>query len=104
MHLPTLRSVVLTATGQDLRKCQRCAFCDTQLDEEQDMTLETLVQLALMNDDEVLTSRTLWSDKVLRSARQVCASGLNMEAILLTLRGEAWRRVLAVTPAPRRGD
>ncbi|HLE27981.1 MAG TPA: hypothetical protein VI793_07685 [Anaerolineales bacterium] len=99
MHLPTLRSIVLTATGQDLRKCQHCAFCNTQLDEEQDIALETLVQLVLMNDEEVLTSRTLWSDRVLQSARQVCANSLNLEAILLTLRAEALRRGISGSQA-----
>ncbi len=90
-----LRLVVLTATGQDVRKCSHCEFCSTKIDPEQDISLETLLQMVVMNDEEVLTTRTLWSDKVLESAQHVCASNLNLEAILLALRNEAQRRGLA---------
>jgi heterodisulfide reductase subunit C len=45
-----------------------------------------------MNDEEVLTSRTLWSDEVLHSAREACARELDLEKILLVLRDEAIRR------------
>ena len=90
-----LRLVVLTATGQDVRKCSHCEFCSTKIDPEQDISLETLLQMVVMNDEEVLATRTLWSDKVLESAQHVCASNLNLEAILLALRNEARRRGLA---------
>jgi heterodisulfide reductase subunit C len=89
-----LRLVVLAATGQDVRKCSHCEFCSTKIDPVQDVSLETLLQMVVMNDEEVLTTRTLWSDKVLESAQHVCASNLNLEAVLLALRNEAWRRGL----------
>lgn len=89
-----LRLVVLTATGQDVRKCSHCEFCSAKPDPEQDISLETLLQLVIMNDEEVLTTRTLWSDKVLECAPHVCTSNLNLEAILLTLREEARQRGL----------
>jgi heterodisulfide reductase subunit C len=95
-RLPTLRQAVLVATGQDVRKCQQCAYCDVVLDEAQDLSLATLVQLVVMNDDEILTSRTLWSGKVLASARHLCASSLNLEAVILALRAEARRRGLSM--------
>lgn len=94
VRLPTLRSVVLTTSGQDTRRCQHCAFCDTMLDPEQDITILTLVQMVAMDDEEVLTSRTLWSDQVLRGARHLCANGLDIEAVLVALRKEARRRGL----------
>jgi heterodisulfide reductase subunit C len=47
-----------------------------------------------MNDEEVLTSRTLWSDEVLHSAHDACARELDLEKILLVLRDEAIRRGL----------
>jgi len=87
-----LRLVVLATANQDVRKCQHCAFCSEKVDPEQDITLETLLQMVVMNDEEVLTSRTLWMDDVLEAARHACASGLNMEAVLLALRDEARRR------------
>lgn len=95
-RLPSLRQIVLAATGQDVRRCQQCAFCETDVDDGQDLTLQTLIQLVLMNDDEVLTSRTLWSERVLASARHLCANSLDLEAVLLALRDEARRRGVMV--------
>jgi heterodisulfide reductase subunit C len=90
----SLRLAVLNATGQDVRKCQHCSFCDEVLDPDQDLTLQSLLQLVVMNDEEVLTSRTLWSEWVLRDARHLCTSGLDIPAILSALRTEALRRGL----------
>jgi len=53
-----------------------------------------LLQMVIMNDDEVLTSRTVWSDHVFESARHACANGLDMQAVLQALRDEARRRGL----------
>ena len=47
-----------------------------------------------MNDDEILTSRTLWSDEVLQAARNACARELDLHKILLVLRDEAVKRGL----------
>ena len=90
-----LRLVVLTATGQDVRKCSHCEFCSTKIDPEQDISLETLLQMVVMNDEEVLTTRTLWSDKVRECVPHVCTSNLNLDAVLVALRDEARRRGLA---------
>jgi heterodisulfide reductase subunit C len=86
---------VLATTGQDVRKCQQCAFCDERPDDDQDLTLSMVLQLVILNDDEVLTSRTLWSDRVLASARHLCANSLNLEAVLLALREAARGRGLS---------
>jgi heterodisulfide reductase subunit C len=97
---PSLRNVVLAATAQDVRKCRSCSLCDDEIFDEQDISLTVLVQLIIMNDDEVLTSRTLWSDKVLAAARHACTSNLNLEAIILALRAEARRRGLVKEDKP----
>jgi heterodisulfide reductase subunit C len=89
-----LRQVVLSAAGQDVRQCRQCALCDARLDEAQDLSVPTLVQLVLLNDEEALTSRTLWSETVLAGARQLCAKNLKLDLILLALRDEARRRGL----------
>ena len=94
----SLRAIVLAVTGQDVRRCSHCDFCAASLAPEQDLTLQSLVQLVIVNDKEALTSRTLWSERVLSSARSMCANGLNMEAVLLALRGEARRRGFAEPP------
>lgn len=89
-----LRAIVLAATGQDVRKCQHCDFCSTNMEPDQDISLESLLQLVIMNDEEVLTCRTLWSDAVLASAPHLCGNSLDIEAVLLALRDEARRRGL----------
>ena len=91
---PSLRTVVLAATGQDLRRCMHCSLCDVLTAAETDLSLEMLAQRVILNEEEVLTSRTLWSDNVLASARHICPSGIDMEAALLALRREARRRDL----------
>lgn len=94
----TLRAIVLAATGYDVRRCGRCSFCIRHArPDEEDLSLEMIMQLILQNDDEVLTSRTLWSDSVLQRARSMCISTMDMPAILLALRDEARQRGVAPT-------
>jgi heterodisulfide reductase subunit C len=87
--------VVLAETRQDVRRCARCAYCARAVGPGDDLTLEMVLQLVLMNDDEVLTSRTVWSELALEAARHNCVSTLDVPAILLALRAEALRRGLA---------
>jgi heterodisulfide reductase subunit C len=90
----TLRRLILTKTGQDVTRCRGCQLCNTEDSHDQDIPLDSLIQLVIMNDEEVLTSRTLWSDEVLHHAREACVRELDMEKILLVLREEAVRRGL----------
>ncbi len=53
-----------------------------------------MLQLVLQNDEEVLTSKTLWSDEALQRARQMCISTMDVQKIMLALREEAQRRGL----------
>jgi len=91
----TLRGIVIAATGHDVRRCGRCSYCVKHAQPDHDVSLETLLQMVMQNDDEVLTTRTLWSDDVLRQARQMCISTMDVPAIILALRSEARRRGLA---------
>ncbi len=91
----TLRGIVLAATGYDVRRCGRCSYCVKHArPDEEDLSLEMLLQLILQNDEEVLTSKTLWSDSVLSRARSMCLSTMDMPAIMLALREEARKRGL----------
>ena len=90
----SLRRLILTKTGQDVTRCRGCQLCNNEYSRDQDIPLDSLIQLVIMNDEEVLTSRTLWSDEVLHCARDACVRELNMEQILLVLREEAIRRGL----------
>ena len=89
---PALRTTVLAATGQDVRRCSHCDFCSATITDDADLSVQMLIQLVVLNDEEVLTSRTLWSDAVLESAGHTCTSGIDIGAVLLALREEARRR------------
>ena len=90
----SLRRLILNKTGQDVNRCRGCQLCSGEYSHEQDIPLDSLIQLVIMNDEEVLTSRTLWSDEVLRCAHNACVRELDLEKVLLVLRQEAIRRGL----------
>ena len=89
----TLRRVVKLATGQDIQICQACFDCDVPLSSEMDIPLGSLVQLALLDDEEALHSRTLWSDTVLEASRGACKRALDLRAVMIALREECARRM-----------
>ena len=88
-----LRRVIKQATGQDIQVCHACYDCDVPLADEMDVPLGSLVQLALMDDEEALSSRTLWSDAVLEASRGACKRGLDLRAVMIALREESLRRM-----------
>ncbi len=90
----SLRRLILEKTGQDVQRCRGCQLCNEQYSPDQDIPLDSLVQLILMNDEEVLTSRTVWSDEVLKRASEACVKELDLDKILLALREEAINRGL----------
>jgi hypothetical protein len=91
----SLRRIVKDATGLNLNECRLCLDCDVFLSEEQDVPLGTLVQMVVMDDEEALQTRTLWSDPVLEASGRACKRGLDLRAMMLALRDEARRRNLA---------
>jgi heterodisulfide reductase subunit C len=90
----SLRQIVREATGYDVRRCGRCSYCVHFVTPEDDVSLEMMMQLVMQDDDEVLTSKTLWSDVALKRARLMCVSTMDVAAIMLALRAEARRRGL----------
>lgn len=88
----SLRSIVKAATGQDVRICHACNDCDLGLNEEMDIPLSSLIQLIMLNDEEALQCRTLWSDSVMEASRGACQRGLDLHAVITILREEAQRR------------
>ena len=88
----SLRRAIKVATGQDINICHACFDCDVPLAEEMDIPLGSLVQLALLDDEEALDSRTLWSDAVLEASHGACKRGLNLPAVMIALREESLRR------------
>jgi hypothetical protein len=60
--------------------------------DEMDVPLPTLIQMVLLNNEEALQTRTLWSDAVLEAARSACNQGLALHTVMLVLRNESARR------------
>jgi hypothetical protein len=89
MKSTSLRRIVKDETGQDVYKCQGCFDCELPASRDADIPLGSLVQMIILDDKEVLTCRTLWSDEILESSRYSCQRGLNIRAIMLALREEA---------------
>lgn len=88
----TLARIVRISTGQDISRCQSCFDCDINLPNDNDLTLGSLVQLALMDDEEALLSNTLWSESVLQASRGACKRGINLHDVIMALREEAKKR------------
>lgn len=88
----SLRSIVKKSTGQDVHACHACNDCDIKGAVDMDIPLSSLVQLILLNDEEALQCRTLWSDSVLEASRGACKCGLDLHSILSALREEARRK------------
>lgn len=88
----SLRGIVKRATGQDVHACHACNDCDVDARDEMDIPLSSLVQLILLNDEEALHCRTLWSDSVLEASRGACKRGLDLHAVITVLREESKRR------------
>ena len=89
----TLRRLIKDRTGQDVYKCHVCLNCDLSIPGEMDVPLASLIQLVLLDDEEALGSRTLWSDAVLEAARGACNRGLDLHAVIQVLREESARRL-----------
>jgi hypothetical protein len=89
---PSLRTIVLAATGQDVRKCCSCGLCSEAAWTEEEADLALLVQWVIANDERALTAALTWPDRALQTAQQVCANHLDFQKMLAALRVEAERR------------
>jgi len=94
--MPSLKRIVKNATGQDVSRCQACLDCEVSCSDDMDIPVGSMIQMIMFDDDEILTSRTLWSNCVLAKARLACHRGINISAVMEALREEATRRGLSV--------
>jgi hypothetical protein len=88
----SLHHIIKTTTGQDVYRCRECQLCDILPDVDMDVPLTTILKMVMFDDEEVLSCRTVWSDRVLDEASHACKRGLNLQTILLALRSEARQR------------
>lgn len=84
--IPSIRRRIKAISGEDIALCQACMDCEEIRTPDMDVALGSLIQMALLNDEEVFAMRTLWSDEVLERAKGACKRGLDLRAILLALR------------------
>jgi heterodisulfide reductase subunit C len=94
--MPSLKRIVKDISGQDISRCQACLDCEASCPDDLDIPVGSMIQMVMFNDEEVLTTRTLWSDCVLAKARLACNRGIDISAVMQALRAEAQRRGLAV--------
>ena len=94
--MPSLKRIVKDATGQDVSRCQACLDCEVSCTDDMDIPVGSMIQMIMFDDEEILTSRTVWSDCVLTKARLACSRGIDISAVMQALREEATRRGLAV--------
>jgi heterodisulfide reductase subunit C len=94
--MPSLKRIVKDATGQDVSRCQACLDCEVSCPDDMDIPVGSMIQMVMFDDEEILTSRTLWSDCVLAKARLACSRGIDISAVMSALREEATRRGLSV--------
>jgi heterodisulfide reductase subunit C len=92
IKVKSLSRIIRASSGQDVSRCQGCFDCDIDMPNERDIPLGGLIQLAIMDDEEALFSRTLWSDSVLQASRGACKRGINLHAVIMALREEAKKR------------
>ena len=85
----SLYRLIKSSTGQDVYRCRECQLCDITPDEDMDVPLTTILKMVMFDDEEVLTCRTVWSDRVLLESSRACKRGLDLKLILLALRTEA---------------
>ena len=79
-----LRSVILAATGQDVRECINCDTCDAWMAPGMDLTFGEVMQAAARDDPQALDNNTLWTcDDLLPRVR--CPSGIDIASVILVL-------------------
>lgn len=89
MPVASLHQLIKRTTGQDVYRCRECQLCDITPDGDMDVPLTTIIKMIMFDDDEVLTCRTVWSERVFSEAARACKRGLNLQMIILALRSEA---------------
>jgi heterodisulfide reductase subunit C len=87
-----LRYVVLAKTGEDLGLCMACDQCRDLLAEGMDLTFGEILRFADSDDERSITCDSLWRCEPLLGKAKHCPSGIDIPAVIRTLRQEALRR------------
>jgi heterodisulfide reductase subunit B len=92
----TLAEVVQQEIGQNVYLCYQCVKCTSgcPLAEHFDLTPNQVMRSLQFNDEQVLRSKTIWLCASCQTCTTRCPQGLDIAAIMDTLRIEAKRRGL----------
>jgi heterodisulfide reductase subunit C len=82
-------AIVLATTDEDIRNCGHCQPCCIEIDQEMDLTLGELLQMAARDDHAVFTSKTLWAGELSSVKPDRCQEGINVPRVVEALRNEA---------------
>ena len=89
-----LTHIILTATSQDVRLCANCLSCEDLLVPGMDLSFGEVIRAAARDDPIALTNDTLWNCDEALILQPICQAGLDIYAIIQTLRFEATSRGL----------
>ena len=92
MRSTPLAQVVFSRTSQDVHLCMACDMCRDQLAEGMDLTFGEILRLAAVNDERSIMCDSLWRCEPLLGKTLRCPSGIDVSAVIRTLRQEALRR------------
>jgi len=81
--------VILTATGEDVRACTACRNCEDWMTPEMDLNFGEILRAAGRDDPLALSNRSLWNCDDAFTYTMFCQEGLDIPAIIRTLRQEA---------------
>lgn len=80
---------VIKSTGQDIHLCRDCQNCNKFIIEEMDISFSSMIEMIMINDVELFTCRTIWSEKVFLNSKTACRNGINFQTIISAIREEA---------------
>jgi heterodisulfide reductase subunit C len=92
MKPPPLAQVVLAQSSQDVRQCMACDLCRDLHAEGMDLTFGEILRYAAANDERSIVCDSLWRCEPLLGKSLRCPSGIDVTAVIRTLRREALRR------------
>lgn len=87
-----LRARILSATGQDVRRCIGCWSCEDLRAPEMDLTYGEVMRAAASGHPSALDNETIWVEADFAYASRCCQSGIDIGAVIRFLRAEATRQ------------
>jgi hypothetical protein len=92
-----LAHIILSATGQDVRRCIQCYICEDIRVPGMDLSVCEVMQAAARDHKDALRNQTIWLHApMIESVQECCTAKIDMPAVLSVLRREA--KIRGYTP------